>query len=90
MALLEFLPYHWIIDEEEKTLGTEEIGIDRLGSNTMVDGVGAILMISLLIAVLFILLFVFRMLADCFVWLSRLYKYLKKKLQYNALLRFVL
>ena len=56
----------------------------------MVDGVGAILMISLLIAVLFILLFVFRMLADCFVWLSRLYKYLKKKLQYNALLRFVL
>ena len=80
LALLEFIPYHWLIETDEKTMGTEETGIDRLGSNTLIDGVGAIFMICLLIAVLFILLITFRMLAECIPFVHKLYLYLKKRM----------
>ena len=90
MALLEFLPYHWLIEVEEKVPGSEETGIDRLGSNSLIDGFGAILIICPLIAALFALLLVFRVLSGCFSILMRFYQYLKKRMLYNALLRFIL
>ena len=47
-------------------------------------------MIGLLIVVLLALLLILRILADCIPILMKLYQYLKEKMLYNALLRFVL
>ena len=66
------------------------MGIDRLGSNSLVDGLGVILLVIIAIIILSVLLIFFWMLARRFPIVQRLYDYLKKRLKYNALLRFVL
>ena len=93
LALLEFIPYEWLVsssDQPEHQAGIEEMGIDRLGSNSLVDGLGVILLVIIAIIILSVLLIFFWMLARRFPIVQRLYDYLKKRLKYNALLRFVL
>ena len=90
LALLEFLPYHWFIEEKYHVAGSEETGIDRLGSNTLIDGLGAVIMIIIIILTLTALLLLFRSLAGYIPILMKLYRYLKKRMKYNALLRFIL
>jgi len=98
LALLEFIPYEWILGEdiekvsrdELEDAASEETGIDRFGSNSLIDGLGVVVIILVLMAILIVLLVVFRFLAGCFPMIQKLYIYLKKQMQYNGLLRFVL
>ena len=68
LALCEFIPYSWlksgnVSDEAKETFIVEEIGIDRFGSNSLVSGMGAFLVIGIAIGALLVLLICLRLLA---------------------------
>ena len=51
---------------------------------------GAFLILGIIIAALLALIVIFGMLADYIPVVKKLYLYLKKKILYNALIRFIL
>ena len=94
LALLEFIPYHLIFGkdekEEEKSAADEQNGIERFGSNHLVNAMGAMLVIGLALVILLVLLLVLSILAKRHTCIERVFSFLKKKLVYNAVLRFIL
>ena len=90
MALLEFIPYEWIKgDSRNKDVG-EEVGIDRFGTNSLIDGFGAMLFIALAILLTCFLLFIIRCLASKYSKIMFVYRYLIQRMRYSALIRYVL
>ena len=67
LALCEFIPYEWLksgdYSEEHVEEVSQEIGIDRFGSNSLVDGMGAFLVIGIGIGVILLVLVLMRLLA---------------------------
>ena len=54
LALLEFIPYEWLsggkdneTSGEDSTALNEETGIERFGSNTLVSGLGSMLVLAI-------------------------------------------
>ena len=56
----------------------------------MIGGLGVIVLVSIAICTLLVLLVCLWILAKFFPIMQRFYQYLKRQMQYNALLRFVL
>ena len=92
LALLEFIPYNYLfgIETEEKSAASEEHGIERFGTNHIVSAMGAMSVIGSALAGLVVLLFILWFLSKRFTSINKLYLMLKRKLQYSAVLRFVL
>lgn len=92
LALLEFIPYNWLfgIETEEKSAASEEHGIERFGTNHIVSAMGAMFAIGIALAAMVVLLIILWLLAKHFENVNKLYLMLKRKLQYSAILRFVL
>ena len=77
--------------EVEKGPGEQEIGIDRIGSKSLIDNMGIFLLIAIFILLIFLLLGLFYLIQRCCPnRLHKCYQFVKKKLLYNSLLRFVL
>ena len=68
----------------------EETGIERFGSNSLVDGLGSMLVIGICIAIVILLTLVLRLIASRSERVMKLYIMIKTKMMYNALLRYVL
>ena len=68
----------------------EEIGIDRFGTNSLVDGMGSFLVIGIGIGVILLILIVLRLLALASTHFMKLFLWIKRKMEYSMLLRFVL
>ena len=90
LALLEFIPFYYFWEQSKPSMEAEEVGIDRFGSNSLVDGFGVMLIIAIVIASLLVLLVFFRWLSTYYKCVAWLYQLIKKKIQYNAVLRYVL
>ena len=96
LALMEFIPYAWLKssdDEEEQAaemLMVEEIGIDRFGTNSLVDGMGAFLVIGIALGLVLLVLVLMRFIATVSPRVMSWFDLIKKKMQYNVPLRFVL
>lgn len=90
LALLEFIPYELISGGNSQKQVSEEIGIDRFGSNSLVDGFGAMLFLALAILFIALLLVFLRYLAHKFQKLKHVYAVLLRKMRYSALIRYVL
>ena len=95
LALCEFIPFEWLkqgdmTEEIETELVVEEIGIDRFGSNSLVDGMGAFLVIGIAIGVVLLVLILMRLLAMASARVMKCFNLLRAKMEYGVLLRFVL
>lgn len=95
LALCEFIPYEWLKSGEatkpiEVELVEEQVGIDRFGTNSLVDGMGSFLVIGIAISVIMLVLILLRLLSTKSAFIMKCFLFLKHKMQYNALLRFVL
>ena len=69
---------------------TEKSGIERVGTPSLIDNMGAMLLIGLLICLLLLILLLLRICTKRSPCARRVYEAIKKKLFYNTLLRFVL
>ena len=92
LAFLEFIPYEWLSGESstQNSSIAEETGIDRFGSNNLVNGLGSFLVIAIVLGVIILLTLVLRLVASRSEFLMKIYKFLKNKFMYNSMLRFVL
>ena len=99
LALLEFIPYEWLSGSEKTMQGSsagdedlvsEELGIDRFGSNSLVQGLGSMLILAITISVIILLVLCLRLLSVYSSRLKSLYAQVKKKIKYNLVLRYVL
>ena len=94
LALCEFIPYEWLksgdYSEEHVEEVSQEIGIDRFGSNSLVDGMGAFLVIGIGIGVILLVLVLMRLLAIKSARVMRWFTKLRHKMEYGIPLRFVL
>ena len=99
LALLEFIPYEWLSSSEktmhsssvqDEDLVSEELGIDRFGSNSLVQGLGSMLILAITITVIILLVLCLRLLTLYSSRLKSLYMQVKKKIKYNLVLRYVL
>ena len=94
LALLEFIPYAWLSEEEPETVSSyyvsEEIGIDRFGTNNLVQGLGSMLVIGMALVIVILIALAMRLLATYSSRIMTIYLSIKTKMQYNSLLRFVL
>ena len=68
----------------------EEIGIDRFGSNSLIDGCGSFLVIGIAMGVVLLIMILMRLLAMASPRIMKCFIYLKNKMQYGAPLRYVL
>ena len=95
LAFCEFIPYEWLksgdFDEmiESKVIVTE-IGIDRFGSNSLVDGMGSFLVIGIAIGVVLLVLLLMRLLAMSSSRIMKWFNMLRHKMEYGVPLRFIL
>ena len=70
LALLEFIPYEWlsggdsnqISGEKDSTALNGETGVERFGSNTLVSGLGSMLVLAIGMAGIILVLLCLRML----------------------------
>ena len=69
---------------------TPENGIDRVGSSSLIDNMGSMLILGLIIVGILILLFVLAIIARKCTCVQKSYVAIKKKLFYNTFLRYVL
>ena len=96
LALCEFIPYEWLksgdfsTETEVELVVEEEIGIDRFGSNSLIDGMGAFLVIGIAIGSILVIMVLLRLLANMSPRIMRWFNVLKRKMQYGALFRYVL
>ena len=92
LAFLEFIPYEWLTGGEkaEQSQYAEKIGIDRYGSNSLVDGMGSMLIIAITIGVIILLLLVLKLLTARFQFIKKVYTAIKSKIVYNTLLRYIM
>lgn len=68
----------------------EKNGIERVGSTSLIDNMGAMLLIGFLICILLLILLLLRVCTKKSPCVRRVYETIKKKLFYNTFLRFVL
>ena len=95
LALCEFIPFEWLkqgdmTEEIETEKAVEEIGIDRFGSNSLVDGMGAFLVIGIAIGAVLLVLVLMRLLAIASARVMKCFNLLRAKMEYGVLLRFIL
>ena len=80
LALLEFIPYEWLQGSSRSYDPKEEIGIDRFGSNSLIDGFGAMLILAIAIVLVALLLIALYYLAKRFSKLMVVYIFLMRKM----------
>ena len=93
LALLEFIPYNWLTgtSPEKQTSPIEsEMGIDRFGDNSLVNGAGSMLVIALGILIIIAILIVLKFLSAKLQFLKKLYLKILNSMRYSGLLRYVL
>ena len=94
LALLEFIPYQWLSGDDaqsdKSSAVSEEIGIDRFGTNSLVNGLGSMLIIAMVIGIVILLAIFLRLIAIYSSLIMKLFVMIKTKLQYNSILRYVL
>ena len=89
LALLEFIPYEDLFGflEEDSSPYETQFGIERLGSNHLAS---SMFLIGLVLAALLVILLLTWILAKRFLRCKKAFELLKKKLIYNAIIRFIL
>ena len=67
LALLEFIPYQWLSGDDAKSensrVVTELVGIDRFGTNSLIDGLGSMLVIAIVIGIVILIAILLRLIA---------------------------
>ena len=89
---MEFIPYAWLSgDEEGKEIEVKEkIGIERFGKNSMVSGMGSMLVIAMVLAGVICIMLIIKVITRYSTKIMRVYLKIKAKIQYNSILRYVL
>ena len=77
-------------DTSEESVASQETGIDRVGSNDLMDNMGAMLAIAFIILCIAVLLCLLKVLGRRCNCLRKTYIAIKKKLFYNTFLRYIL
>lgn len=77
-------------DSESGSSVSEASGIDRVGSSSLIDNMGAMLVIGAIIVAILLLLLLLRMASKKFQCAQKVSDAIKRKLFYNTLLRYVL
>ncbi len=75
---------------EESSVTNEATDIDRIGSDSLIDNMGAMLLIAAIIFALLILLALLRILSQRCACAKKASEAIKKKLFYNTFLRYIL
>ena len=79
------------IQKIENGPGEQAIGIDRVGSTSLIDNLGVFLLIGIFIVLIFLLLGLLYLIQRCCPGrIRKCYQLIKKKLLYNTILRYVL
>ena len=89
---MEFIPYAWLSgDEEGNDIEVKEkIGIERFGKNSLVSGMGSMLVIAIVLTSVICIMLIIRTVTRCSAKIMKVYLKIKSKIQYNSILRYVL
>ena len=68
----------------------EQTGIDRFGSNSLIKGSGAMLIIGVAVGLVFLLLLLLYVLSQHIKCFEKVFNAVKRKVVFNAALRYVL
>ena len=84
LALLEFIPYEWLMSKQEseqlaqQSSVSQELGIERFGTNSLIGGMGSMLVIGIAVIALVLVLVIFRVIASKSRLFMKLYLKLKQ------------
>ena len=95
--MLEFIPYEWLSGDssssEQKLTSSPlnvETGIERFGTNTLVSGLGSMLVLAIGIFAIIILLIGLKILQNKSERVKKIYLSILKVMKYSAVIRYML